>query len=187
MKKILFLVFVAIIFAPNITHAHNEKGNDGKTVSIKLQQIFVTVQYYYGTKYVWGGTTKSGIDCSAFVQKCFISAGITNLPRTSAAQAKIGTRIPFDSLMPGDRVYFTFKPKKGKAIRHDGHTGIYKGDGVFIHASSSRGVAESNITSPFWRNCFTKALRSEELQRVKPIFFDQADTTVAKDTVIIHR
>ena len=149
--------------------------------------MFMTAHFYDGTKYLWGGTTKAGIDCSAFVLKCFISAGITNLPRTSAAQAKVGIRVPFDSLMPGDRVYFTFKPKKGKPVRHDGHTGIYKGDGIFVHASSSQGVGESNIYSDFWRSCFTKAVRSEELQKVPPVFFAPHDTTAVKDTVIIYR
>ena len=44
------------------------------------------VDEWYGTRYRYGGTTKSGIDCSAFVQAVYLSAFAVSLPRTAREQ-----------------------------------------------------------------------------------------------------
>jgi cell wall-associated NlpC family hydrolase len=86
---------------------------------------------YRGTRYVYGGNSRSGVDCSGLVRNCFSANGMS-LPRRASEQARIGQEVPLDQLQPGDRLYFSVR----KAFDH---TGIYLGDGNFIHAGSSRG------------------------------------------------
>lgn len=85
---------------------------------------------YEGVPYRYGGNGFSGIDCSGLVKNCFASLGIS-LPRTASQQAGVGQPVPLDQLQPGDRLYFSVK-------RRFDHTGIYIGNGEFIHAASSR-------------------------------------------------
>ncbi len=87
---------------------------------------------FLGTPYVWGGTSRSGSDCSGFVQQVWGAMGV-RLPRTAREQALVGAAVAPESLAPGDRLYFACK---GGAVDH---TGIYVGNGMFIHSSSGRG------------------------------------------------
>ena len=79
-----------------------------------------------GTPYVRGGTSMSGFDCSGFVQWAYKSVGV-KLPRTAREQSVLGTPIDFDEMEAGDIVAFRH-PRRGY------HTGIYVGDGKFIHS-----------------------------------------------------
>jgi len=95
-------------------------------------QLIKQAKNYLGTPYKWGGTTKDGIDCSAFVQNVYKSIGI-NLPRTSKQQYKYIANNRVNSKQTGDLVFF----KKGREISH---VAIYIGDNKIIHASSKKGV-----------------------------------------------
>lgn len=111
---------------------------------------------YLGTPYVWGGNDPNkGIDCSGFVKKMYGAIG-ASLPRTAAEQATVGTPINrLEDLQKGDRLYFWDK-KRGKI----GHTGIYMGDGTFVHSSSGRGgVATDYLGSPKWLRILVAARR----------------------------
>lgn len=108
---------------------------------------------WLGTRYVYGGNSRRGIDCSALVQKSFRSNGLT-LPRTAAQQARVGQTIPTESLKPGDRLYFS-----ASGTRID-HTGLYMGDGLFVHASGSgRRVIVSSLFEPRNWNIYVGARR----------------------------
>lgn len=89
----------------------------------KTPSVVAIARNYIGVPYRWGGTTPSGFDCSGFTQYVFRKAGV-NLPRTSAEQGRVGTRVSRSELRPGDLVYFP------------GHIGIYVGNGQFIHSPS---------------------------------------------------
>lgn len=94
-----------------------------------------------GTRYVRGGTTPSGFDCSGLV-KYVMAALKVELPRTAAQQARMGDEISRDQsrLRPGDLLTFG-KGKKGAS-----HIGIYIGGGRYIHASVGAGrVIESDL------------------------------------------
>ncbi len=108
---------------------------------------------WLGTRYVYGGTTRRGIDCSALVKTAFASCGY-RLPRTAAQQATVGTAVQPANLKAGDRLYFS-----ASGTRID-HTGLYMGDGLFVHASGSgRQVMVSNLfTSRNW-NIYVGARR----------------------------
>ncbi|HVL38399.1 MAG TPA: LysM peptidoglycan-binding domain-containing protein, partial [Fimbriimonadaceae bacterium] len=88
---------------------------------------------FRGIRYRYGGTSRSGFDCSGFTTTVFKSQGV-KLPRTSAAQSKVGQPVSKDNLRPGDLVFF--RTRGGRSISH---VGIYQGNGKFIHASSGGG------------------------------------------------
>ncbi|MCX7919362.1 MAG: C40 family peptidase [bacterium] len=97
-----------------------------------IQQLLETAKQYLGTKYVWGGVTKAGIDCSGFVQMVYRANGI-NLPRDADQQSAVGLLVGFrgytENLQPGDTLYFA--NRSGRIT----HTGIYLGNNEFIHAT----------------------------------------------------
>lgn len=111
---------------------------------------------FQGTPYVWGGNDPvNGIDCSGFVKKMYGTIGVS-LPRTAAEQAMVGTPIyRLEDLRKGDRLYFWDK-KRNKI----GHTGIYLGDGNFVHSSSGRkGVATDYLGTQRWLKILVGARR----------------------------
>lgn len=95
---------------------------------------------YKGTPYKWGGNTvKSGLDCSGYNRLVFKNLGV-NLPRTAREQARVGAPVASSAMQPGDMVFFQ---KGGKPVHH---TGIYVGDGKFIHAPKTGDVVKiSNL------------------------------------------
>ncbi len=107
------------------------------------ERIVQTALRFLGIPYRWGGTSLNGLDCSGFVQKVFALNGI-RLPRLGRHQAQVGTPVPDLSLVqPGDRLYFR------SSKQPISHTGIYIGNGYFIHAARGRGrVAIDRITDP---------------------------------------
>ncbi|MGB3545098.1 C40 family peptidase [Rubrivirga sp.] len=97
---------------------------------------------WIGIPYRWGGTTRRGIDCSAFVRQYVRDNLGIALPRTTADQRYEGIAIGRDELRAGDLVFF-----RRRGVRH---VGVYLSDGEFIHASSSRGVTISTVESGYW-------------------------------------
>ncbi|WP_373494721.1 C40 family peptidase, partial [Aquiflexum sp.] len=106
-----------------------------------------------GTPYRFGGTTRSGIDCSALIYHSFQPVGI-NMPRTSEAQSKMGKKVNGKSLSKGDLVFFS----TGKSRRKVSHAGIVtdtsRGRIIFIHSSTSLGVTEDNLDNSYWSKAF---------------------------------
>lgn len=100
--------------------------------------IVESAEAYLGVPYKWGGTTDKGFDCSGFVQKAYKDAGYS-IGRTTQLQALEGEEV--EDYAPGDILCF------GRSKWNIFHTGIYIGDGKFIHASSPEGVIVSDLDS----------------------------------------
>ena len=98
--------------------------------------IVESAEAYLGVPYKWGGTTDKGFDCSGFVQKAYKDAGYS-IGRTTQLQALEGEEV--EDYEPGDILCF------GRSKWNIFHTGIYIGDGKFIHASSPEGVIVSEL------------------------------------------
>ena len=82
--------------------------------------------------------------------KCYKKIDV-NLPRTAKEQSKYGKKIGWDNLKPGDIVFFKFK-QKGEKWYHSGMITSVKGEKIkFIHASTSKGVVESNLMVDYYR------------------------------------
>ncbi|KAB1182789.1 hypothetical protein F6450_05480 [Photobacterium damselae subsp. damselae] len=105
-----------------------------------------------GTPYRYGGTTRRGIDCSAFVQVGYSNVYDLALPRTTAEQVKKGKKISRANAREGDLVFF-------RTGRNSRHVGIYLGNSEFLHASRSKGVIISSLDNPYWRRTFWQIRR----------------------------
>lgn len=112
-----------------------------------------TAKTALGTAYVRGGTSLAGFDCSGLVQWAYKHVGVT-LPRTAREQAGVGEAITNpDDLRVGDIVAFRH-PRRGY------HTGIYTGDGQFIHSPRQRSsVKIASLSDPYFRKTFLGARR----------------------------
>lgn len=127
----------------------------------KDQQLLVRVaKSFLGIKYILGGSSRNGMDCSAFVQKVFRISGI-DLPRTAREQFQVGYRVAREALQAGDLVFF----KRSKTPR-PAHVGIYIGDGRFIHTSlRKQRVYIDSLNSRYFGAQFIGAKRIEEARR----------------------
>ncbi|MFP4368838.1 MAG: C40 family peptidase [Candidatus Kapaibacterium sp.] len=119
------------------------------------RDIIDEAEKWIGTPYVYGGNSRSGIDCSGFVQQIYAAKGIY-LPRTASQQYFFTDRISMDELIPGDLVFF----KNSSKISH---VGIYAGGGLMIHASSSLGVARQTLDDSWFRQHLAGAGRVSSL------------------------
>jgi len=109
---------------------------------------------YLGHKYIWGGITPDGFDCSGFTQYLFNKVGYP-LPRTALQQSKKGVKVSLHNLKKGDLLYFNTDKSRGIPVSH---VGIYLEDGKFIHAANSKkGVIISSFKS--YKNTFVIAKR----------------------------
>jgi len=141
-----------------IAENSNQVSSDNSNASDVRGQVVEYAKKFLGVKYVYGGNSPSqGFDCSGYVKYVFTNFGV-NLERVAASQAKQGTWVSKDELLPGDLVFFD----TNGGHNYVNHSGIYIGDGKFIHASSGSGkksVVISDLTSGFYANAYMTARR----------------------------
>lgn len=119
------------------------------------EQIVIYAKSLIGTKYVYGGQSKQGFDCSGFTMYVFAKFGIA-LPHRADLQMKRGEEVPdMSDLIPGDLVFF-----KTEGSLKVNHVGIFLGDGRFIHASPGSGsVRISPLDSGFFHQYYVGGRR----------------------------
>lgn len=116
--------------------------------------IVNTAKKYIGTPYRSAGASTAGFDCSGFTQYVYRQHGI-HIPRTSLDQANVGTKVAKSQLQVGDLVIFSGTYRPGPS-----HTGIYIGNGKFIHSSSSGGsVMISDLNNGYYQKHFSYGRR----------------------------
>lgn len=131
---------------------YNYKINNNLRYNNLYKALHLQYKNWKGVKYKFGGNTKKGIDCSAFVQKTFKDKLNIKIPRTTKLQSKTGYEVSKQNIKLGDLVFF----KTGYNSRH---VGIYLGKGKFLHASTKRGVTISRLNNPYYLKHFWKIKR----------------------------
>ena len=134
------------------TNASNETKKEETTniaATNKGSEVVAYAKKYLGSKYVYGGTSPKGFDCSGFTQYVYKHFGVS-LNRTAAAQYSNGKSV--SELQTGDLVMF------GKSGIN--HVGIYISGGQFIHAANpSRGVVTDTLLSGYYKTNYVGARR----------------------------
>ncbi len=115
--------------------------------------LYEAVNSWLGVPYRYGGTDRSGIDCSAFVGNVVKQVYGISLHRTANDMLGDVTLVTKSQLKEGNLVFFT--NSKGKVS----HVGIYLKDGLFAHSSTSNGVSVSRIDDTYWSRHFYKGGR----------------------------
>ena len=169
LKVLALATFSVILTACSSNSDQNVKGpikakagifKTNRVISNLDDQIMVIAnlsehqQEWQGTRYRIGGNSKSGVDCSGFMQITFRDLFGIDLPRMTVDQGKEGTKISKSELRTGDLVFFnTGRGPNGK------HVGVYVKNGQFLHASTKGGVIYSDMDSPYWTKTFWQARR----------------------------
>jgi len=117
----------------------------------RLDEVAAYALRFQGVPYVYAGESPQGFDCSGFVRYVLARFGIY-VAHSSYAQYQVGVPVPASQLEPGDLVFFnTYGPIS--------HVGIYVGNGRFISATCSRGVAVESLDDAYWGPRFAGARR----------------------------
>lgn len=148
-----------------------EKNTFVSNFNKSVNNIIIEAKSYIGTPYKFGGMTRNGIDCSAFMQQIYNVEGII-LPRVSSRQAKIGKAISRGELQKGDLIFFSTTSLY--RITHVGMvTAVDADDITFIHSASSTGVSYGSLNHPYWNARYRSARRPEKF--VQPRYLTVAE------------
>ena len=159
-RKYLFILIVPLLII-SCSSAKNNKdfySYYSKKLGINLsgkenKTLIKTVAEWKGTPYKYGGTTKSGTDCSGFVGSVYKTVYNKKLHRTSRDMYKYDVRkISKNSLKSGDLIFFKTSGKKVS------HVGIYIADNKFIHAAS-KGVVVNDLNDTYYKKTYYKSGR----------------------------
>lgn len=131
--KVLFLTI--ILFSAFTVIGLSQQKIAEKTVDSLIKP-------WIGKPYRYGGTTKSGIDCSAFTQKIWMGLGIL-IPRTAKSQYRAAVKVDSCDLQIGDLLFFLSSQSPS-----GWHVAFYLGNGQYVHAANRKmGVIVQELTA----------------------------------------
>lgn len=137
--------------------SHSTQTNEDKTQEKTTTQSDGSVwenaaKPWIGTPYRYGGSSKSGVDCSGFVMQIYKEVRGMYLPHKASKMYDMGKSVSRSDLREGDLVFF------GSFWEID-HVGIYLSGDRFVHASSSKGVMISPMDNVYWEKRYQGARR----------------------------
>ena len=125
---------------------------DVEVEKINNQSLISYIEDWWGTPYRYGGQSRNGIDCSAFVQGLLNTVYDISLPRVAREQRNLCETVAPDSLKEGDLVFFNTRGGVS-------HVGVYLRNNKFVHASVSNGVIISDLDEVYWERRYLGAGR----------------------------
>jgi hypothetical protein len=129
--------------------AYNELFDSLSATGIR-GNVLQEAKKYLGLKYIWGGTTPRGFDCSGFTSYVLAQKGV-GVARSSRYQAQQGKAVDLSKAKTGDLVFFS-KYGKGGRVTHVALVVDNKEDGVYIIHSTRRGIVVDNLSeSNYWK------------------------------------
>lgn len=142
----------------NTTSTKNNVTNRGEEIdrsqSANSGNVVSYASSFLGTRYILGGASPSGFDCSGFTMYVYGKYGVS-LAHSARAQASVGTAVDRANLQAGDLVLF-----KGATGNSIGHVGIYIGGNNFIHASNpSDGVKITSMSTSYYQTRYVTSRR----------------------------
>ncbi len=128
-----------------------------RALSDSERRLRDVTEEWRGTPYKLGGTSRSGIDCSAFSRVLYENVYQIELPRTAEEQEQLGAAVNRDGLQPGDLIFF--RTQGMGPLFKSRHVGVYLGGGEFAQASGRRGVTISRLDNRYWSKKYHAARR----------------------------
>jgi cell wall-associated NlpC family hydrolase len=116
---------------------------DMEVETITNVKLFTAIEDWWATRYRYGGTTKKGIDCSAFTGALLSEAFGLSLPRTAREQYAQCDKIAKENLAEGDLVFFNTRGGVS-------HVGVYLGNSYFVHSSVHSGVTINSLDDDYY-------------------------------------
>ncbi|WKA57846.1 S-layer homology domain-containing protein [Planococcus shenhongbingii] len=153
MKKcIVVMVIAMLIFTANPFLSNKAEAASG---TVTPEELIAYANKFTGVPYLWGGKTPRGFDCSGYLLYIFNQFDLS-IPRVSADQYKEGAWVSKSNLKKGDLVFFGASAGSTRVT----HSGLYVGNGNFISATTSKGIATENLnTNSYWAPRYIGAKR----------------------------
>jgi cell wall-associated NlpC family hydrolase len=146
-----------IVSCKSTSSINTTKKRTSKSSSNLCQKIVDEAVDNVGVPYLFGGTTKSGYDCSGLVFTAFKHYEIL-LPRTSFEMAKQGEIINRKEAKVGDLIFF--KTNEKNQINHVGLIVSIDDDEIkFVHSSTKLGVIISSTKEVYFKKSFAQINR----------------------------
>ena len=134
---------------------------DNSVDAAMLSDMIAYAKKFIGTRYVRGGKSPKGFDCSGFTSYVFRQFGY-DLNSSSSSQYGQGKKISRDEVSAGDLLFFTGRNSRSGRV---GHVAIAidnnpeTGEITFIHAAISGGIRIDRISAPYYAARFIGARR----------------------------
>ena len=113
-------------------------------------KLYTFIDNWKGTRYRYGGMSKTGVDCSGFCNVLYNQVYVNEIKRTTSMLSKEINKTKKSNLKEGDLVFFNISKKKNS------HVGVYLNNNRFVHASSSKGVIISSLENPYYQKTYNK-------------------------------
>ncbi len=152
---ILFICIFLVACGSKKENVPQVQGQAGDNSIALTQGLIKTLEKQLGRSYKLGGSSpSSGFDCSGLIYWGYKQHGIT-VPRVTVEQARAGSKVPKNSLRPGDIMVFRSKDSPNGL-----HTAVYMGNNRIIHAPNARKDVEIEILKGgYWGGQFIQARR----------------------------